>query len=132
MKEFRFFCFSWYLAFTSVLVFIIFNNSLTKQYFYKLLGYNYVTSKIGNPGTIPVTKVVLPLIGGLIIYEGGKYWHNTQNVALANKRLETQTEAINKKLYLSPEHKSEYSQNAHYNHSERYSRQSKEDIVYII
>ncbi len=128
----RFFCFSWYLAFTSVLVFIIFNNSLTKQYFYKLLGYYYVISKIGNPGTIPVTKFVLPLVAGLAINELGKYTHNSQNVALADRTLETQTEAINKNPHYSSEQKSDYSQKALDNHSERCNRQSKGPIVDIM
>ncbi len=134
MILFRFFClcFSWYLAFTSILVFIIFNNSLTKQYFYKLLGYDYVKSKIGKKGSIPLGKFAAPFVAGLLVNEGGKYVHNTQNVALADQTLDTQTDRINKNPHLTPEQKSEYTQKALDNHSERCSRQSKGPIVDII
>ena len=74
----------------------------------------------------------MPLVGGLLVNEGGKYLHNIQNVDLANPLLQTQTEAINTLPHLNPEQKSEYTQKALDNHSERWSRQSKGPIVDIM
>nr|QIQ59658.1 hypothetical protein [Trebouxia sp. A1-2] len=129
---FRFFCFSWYLTFTSVLVFIIFNSSLTKQYFYKLLGRDYVKSKIGNPGASTLGKFATSLVEALVVNERGKYVQSSQNGELANQALDTQIDTIDNNPYLTPEQKSEYTRKALDQHSEKCGREFKGSIVDIM
>ncbi len=131
---FRFFCFclSWYLALTSILVYIVFNIPLTKEYFYKLLGRDFVISKIGNPGSIPLGKFAAPVIMALAVNEGGKYGHTAQNDALAETTLQTQTDAITQNPHLDVQQKSEYTRRALDNHSERSNRTIKGPLVELM
>lgn len=72
---FRFFCFcvSTYLIGTSILVYIAFNVKISKEYLYRLLGEEFVKSKIGNPGKTTLLKYLTPLATCYGFEIGGKH-----------------------------------------------------------
>ena len=61
LSRFLCFCVSTYLIGTSILVYIVFNVKSTKEYLYRLLGEDFVKSKIGNPGKTTLIKYLTPL-----------------------------------------------------------------------
>ena len=99
------FLFSGYIISTSILVFIVFNIPLSKEYLYNLLGKEFVVSKIGNPGT----KHLL-IFGGfaattITVNELGRMFDHYTRVRGANSALDAQSKAIRSDPNLTVEDK---------------------------
>ena len=97
--------FSWYLAYISMVVFCVFNIPSTKKYLYDLLGKDFVTSKIGNPGLDGLARFGGFAALGFAINEGGKIAGGYATVNNANEALKLALEGIEKSPYLSPKQK---------------------------
>ena len=104
--------FSWYLIFTSIMVFCVFNVSVTKKYLYDLLGKDFVVSKIGNPGWDAATRFGGFAVLGLAVNEGGKFVDGRTTVINGNDFLGAQLTVIEESPYLSPKQKSLATQQA--------------------
>ena len=99
------FLFSGYIISTSILVFIVFNIPLSKEYLYNLLGKEFVVSKIGNPGT----KHLL-IFGGfaattITVNELGRMFDHYTRVRGANSALDAESKAIRSDPNLTVEDK---------------------------
>ena len=104
--------FSWYLIYISIMVFCVFNVSVTKKYLYDLLGKEFVVSKIGNPGWDAATRFGGFAVLGLAINEGGTVIDGHTTVSNANGILGAQLTAIEESPYLSPKQKALATQEA--------------------
>ena len=110
--------FSWYLVYISILVFCVFNIPSTKKYLYDLLGKDFVTSKIGNPGLDGLARFGGFAALGFAINEGGKIIDGYATVDNANDALKTQIAAIEGSPYLSPKQKAAATEEAIRSHQQ--------------
>ena len=97
--------FSWYLIYTSITVFCVFNISVTKEYLYNLLGKEFVVSKIGNLGLDALARFGGFAALGLAINEAGRLGDRYVIVGNATTALNIQLDAINKDPNLSVKQK---------------------------
>ena len=67
------FIFSWYLIFTSFIVYCAFRFPPTKSFLYDLLGKDFVVKKIGNPGKEAWIKYFCAAMGGVFLNEAGRF-----------------------------------------------------------
>ena len=95
--------FSWYLVYTSLVVFLLFKIPTTKKYLYDLLGEPFVVSKIGNPGIRSLTKYGGVAVFGLTVNEIGRITDGYAKVANANALLDKEVERINKSCSMTQE-----------------------------
>lgn len=109
--------FSFYLISTSILLLIVFNVPFTRDYLYKILGRDFVVSRIGNPGTQIIKKILSPTAVILGVNEGGKYVANSSNCTFANKTLAAQRDFINESKDLTSDEIAVLEKQALYNHS---------------
>ena len=122
------FVFSSYLVYISVIVFVLFNVPLTKDYLYKLLGKEFVTSKIGHPGIAHLAK-----FGGLAasivaVNETGRAADAVINSYNADKALNSQLESIDKTQNLTLNDKREATKDAFKMHHEIATRKPEGTI----
>lgn len=76
-----------------------------------------------------LAKFATPLVGALVMNEGGKYAERNQNVSTADHALSTQRDVIENNPYLSDEEKGEFTKKALDRHAEQCSRQPKGPVV---
>ena len=94
--------FSFYILSTSILLLVVFNVPLTRDYLYTLLGKDFVVTRIGNPGFEILKKILASTGGVLLVNEGGKYVSNAQNVSITNSSLDAQKAFIHNNPDLPP------------------------------
>jgi hypothetical protein len=87
LVKFVCFLFSWYLIYTSFIVFCIFNIPTSKEYLYNLLGKDFVVDKIGNPGLQALTRFTGFAVAGIAINESGRLADGRVIVGAANSAL---------------------------------------------
>ena len=109
--------FSFYLISTSILLLIVFNVPFTRDYLYKILGRDFVVSRIGNPGTQIIKKILGSTAVILGVNEGGKYIANTSNCTFANKTLAAQRVFIDQSKNMTGDEMGRAEQKALDNHS---------------
>lgn len=105
LVKFVCFLFSWYLVYTSFLVFCVFNIRTSKEYLYNLLGKDFVVEKIGNPGFEAFTKFTGFAVAGLAINEVGRLADGYVIVGTANSALTERQSVIENSSYMSPKDK---------------------------
>ena len=98
--------FSWYLVYTSLVVFLLFKIPTTKKYLYDLLGEPFVVSKIGNPGLRALTRYGGVAVIGLGVNEVGKIVDGYNRVANADSALDRQIQYIAESRSMTEEQKS--------------------------
>ena len=116
---------SLYIIGTSIFLLIVFNIPITRDYLYNLLGKDFVISRIGNPGTPLLKKILASSAGVLGINEGGKAWANYSNIVIADNTLHKQLEGINN----TDEDKSRYTKGALNDHSRSSSHRVTEGPI---
>ena len=101
------FLFSWYLISTSFIVFCVFNIPTSKRYLYNLLGKDFVSEKIGNPGLDTLAKYSGAPVLGLAVNEVGRVTDSVVIVKAANSALNERAHVIEGTDCLSAEEKGE-------------------------
>ena len=87
-------------------IFIIFNIRVSKEYFYNLLGKDFVVSKIGNPSTRPLSNFFGAALGFVTGNAMERQYDRHSIVETSGQRLDTDTENIDADPHMSPEQKS--------------------------
>lgn len=94
LVKFVCFLFSWYLIYTTLIVFCVFNIPTSKEYLYNLLGKDSVVDKIGNSGFEPLTRFTVFAVAGLAVNEGARIADSYGIVNTANSALGERMSAI--------------------------------------
>lgn len=105
LVKFVCFLFSWYLVYTSFIVFCLFNIPTSKEYLSNLLGKEFVVEKIGNPGFEVFTKFTGFAVAGLAINEVGRLADGYVIVGTANSALTERQNVIENSSHMSPKDK---------------------------
>lgn len=110
--KFSCFFFSWFLMSISLTVLCLFNLSMTKNYFYDLLGKDFVIRKMGNPGLETFIKYWAPLLGGLAANEAGRLLDSWAIIKTAQVGLESTLQLVQSDPSLSADEKAAMTQQA--------------------
>ena len=102
--------FSWYLIYTSLIVFCVFNIPISQKYLTNLLGKNFVVDKIGNPGLGTLAKFSGFAVAGFAVNEVGRLADGYIIVTTAEIALENRMRVIENNEYMSLKEKKQATQ----------------------
>lgn len=102
--------FSWYMIYTSLIVFCVFNIPISQKYLTNLLGKDFVVDKIGNPGLGTLARFSGFAFAGFTVNEVGRLADSYIIVTTADTALENRMRVIENNEYLSLKEKKQATQ----------------------